>query len=245
MNKKISKKEPGIKSIRLDKFLSNAHIGTRNEVKKIIKEGRVSVNFEIISYPDYHVKLDDIIEVDGKRVEPHKNVYIIFHKPSGFVSTTSDREQSVLNLIDHPYLNELHIAGRLDKDVEGLLILTNDGEFTHNLISPKKHIEKEYWIYTKENIEVTQDMVKMVSKGIEIEKGTKTLPGKIRKVSEKIISLTIIEGKYHQIKKMCISLGIEWEKIVRVRIGKLTFEGLEKGKWKELSKEEISKLVFG
>jgi len=232
--------------IRLDRFLANAHIGTRSEVKRYIREKRIKVNGTIVTDSSIHISDSDIVTFDDKPVTPHREVYIVFYKPSGFVSTTSEDEPSVLNLIDHPYVNELHIVGRLDKDVEGLLILTNDGEFTHKLISPKKHVEKEYYITFPNKIFLTDDMKKKVENGIYIEPDIKTLPGKIEQIDEKTISITIVEGKYHQIKKMCKSLGLSpWERITRVRIGNLTLSGLEKGMWKEMKKEEIYSAIFG
>ncbi|MGQ9856227.1 MAG: pseudouridine synthase [Fervidobacterium sp.] len=228
-------------SIRLDKYLANAKVGTRSEVKKYIKEGRVAVNGRVVYEPEFHVSQNDEITIDGEHVNSHRNVYIMLFKPAGFVSTTSEYEPSVLNLIDHPYIDELHIAGRLDKDVEGLLILTNDGDFTHRLISPRKHVEKEYYIYTKHPYKLTEEVKNEFQKGLEVD-GEKFLPAKIEQVDEKTISITIIEGKYHQIKKMCKKTGIEWERILRVRIGRLTLGELKKGEWRELSKEEIDKI---
>lgn len=231
--------------IRLDRFLANAHVGTRSEVKKYIKEKRIKVNGIIVQDPSFHITESDTITFDEKTVIPHRDVYIVLYKPSGFVSTTSEHEPSVLNLIEHPYINELHIAGRLDKDVEGLLILTNDGEFTHKLISPKSYVEKEYYITFSNEITVTVEMIKKVEEGIYIDSETKTLPGKINQIDEKTISITIVEGKYHQIKKMCKALGLTpWERITRVRIGKLTIYGLEKGMWKELEKKEIYQAIL-
>jgi len=229
------------KRVRLDKFLANSHVGTRSDVKVYIKEKRVKVNGVVITDPGFHVKESDIVTLDDQPVTPHHYVYIMLYKPSGLVSTTSDNEPSVLTIIEHPYVNELHIAGRLDKDVEGLLILTNDGDFTHRLISPKKHVEKEYYIYTKSSFIVDEQIERYVESGLVID-GKKTLPAKISQIDEKIISITIIEGKYHQIKKMCKTLGIEWEKIERVRIGGLRLGELKIGEWKELTKEELAKI---
>lgn len=230
------------KKIRLDRFLANAHIGSRAEVKRYIKDKRIKVNGEIITDPGFHISGRDVVTIDDNPVIAHHFVYIMLNKPAGFVSTTAENEPSVLNLIEHPYINELHIAGRLDKDVEGLLIITNDGDFTHNLISPKKHIEKEYYIYTRTPVFVSEQMKNDVEKGLEVD-GEKFLPGKIRQIDEKIISMTIVEGKYHQVKKMCKKLGIDWEKIKRIRIGKLRLdETLKPGEWRELSQEEVRKI---
>lgn len=235
-------KENRIKKIRLDRFLSNAHVGSRTEVKMYIKDGRVKVNGETVYNPAFYVTEEDVITIDDVTVEAHRFVYIILNKPAGFVSTTSENEPSVLNLVEHPYVSELHIAGRLDKDVEGLLILTNDGEFTHRLISPKKKVEKEYYIYPKKPVTITQEMEVVVERGLEVD-GEKFLPGRIRQIDERTVSITIIEGKYHQIKKMCKKLGIEWGKIKRVRIGGLILDQtLKPGAWRELTKDEVKKV---
>ncbi|MFN3691968.1 MAG: pseudouridine synthase [Fervidobacterium sp.] len=237
--------DKSIYRMRLDRFLSNSHVGTRSEVRNYIKQKRVKVNNIIITDPSYHVTQNDIVMVNEKVIEPHRKVYIKFHKPGGFVSTTSEFEPSVLNLINHPYVTELHIAGRLDKDVEGLLILTNDGDFTHKLISPKNHVEKEYYIYFNHPVTITDKMIKEVENGINLGDFT-TLPGRLNQIDEKTISITIVEGKYHQIKLMCKFLGFNnWEKIVRIRIGSLILGDLPKGCWVEVKEEEIKEKIFG
>ncbi|MFN6991979.1 MAG: pseudouridine synthase [Fervidobacterium sp.] len=252
-NKKIDEKmcrinnklNTSIDRMRLDRFLSNSHVGTRSEVRNYIKQKRVKVNNIIITDPSYHVTQNDIVMFDEKVIEPHRKVYIKFHKPAGFVSTTAEDEPSVLNLISHPYVSELHIAGRLDKDVEGLLILTNDGDFTHKLISPKNHVEKEYYIYFPHLVNITDKMIKQIERGLDLGH-YRTLPGKLKQIDEKTISITIIEGKYHQIKLMCKFLGFtNWEKIVRIRIGNLTLGSLPKNCWLEIGEEEIKEKVFG
>lgn len=242
-NKKVGYSNMSREDVRLDRFLSNAHVGTRSEVRDYIRNGMVEVNSRVVRDPAYHVSDKDIITLDGEQVSGHRNVYILLHKPAGYVSTTSENEPSVLNLVDHPYLGELHIAGRLDKDVEGLLILTNDGDFTHKLISPKRHVEKEYYIYTTKPAIVSDYMKQLVENGMILDDGTKTMPGKIGLISDNVISITIVEGKYHQIKKMCNVLGIEWSKIVRVRIGELQLGNLECGKWKEITSQEARKCL--
>jgi len=176
-NKKVGYSNMSREDVRLDRFLSNAHVGTRSEVRDYIRNGMVEVNSRVIKDPAYHVSDKDIITLDGEQVSGHRNVYILLHKPAGYVSTTSENEPSVLNLVDHPYLGELHIAGRLDKDVEGLLILTNDGDFTHKLISPKRHVEKEYYIYTTKPAIVSDYMKQLVENGMILDDGTKTMPG--------------------------------------------------------------------
>lgn len=231
-----------IEKQRLDRFLANAHVGTRSEVKHLIRAGLVTVNSQVIKDPSYKVSEDDKIEVEGKVVEAHRKVYIMLNKPAGYVSTTSDLERTVLALIDHPYARELHIAGRLDKDVEGLLILTNDGDFTHRIISPKKHVEKEYIIETEKPVIISEKMRQKLEKGLKLKDGTVLLPAKIRQVDDFTISITVHEGKYHQIKRMCEALGILWKKIRRIRIGRLTIGDLKLGEWRELTEEDVKKL---
>lgn len=229
--------------VRLDRFLANAHVGTRSEVRRLIKSGAVTVSGVVVTDPSFKVYPRDEVEVEGKLVAPHRKVYIALNKPAGYVSTTSDREPSVLALINHPYISELHIAGRLDKDVEGLLILTNDGEFTHRLISPKSHVEKEYLIELDGEATVDERLKRRFESGIVLEDGTKTLPARIEAVGRDVVSITLVEGKYHQIKRMCKAVGLRWKRIVRVRIGCLLLEGLGPGEWRELTTEEASQLT--
>ncbi|MBO8161004.1 MAG: rRNA pseudouridine synthase [Thermosipho sp. (in: Bacteria)] len=229
--------------MRLDKFLSNAGIGSRKFVKKIIKEGRVKIGTQVIKDPAYEVKNERVF-FDNEEVEPYHNVYIALYKPSGYTSSKSEYERNIFEFIDHPYVDKLHIAGRLDKDVEGLLIITNDGEFTHKVISPRKKIEKEYLVEVDGKL--TREMIEMAERGIVLNNGTKFASAKVTEIREGLISIVITEGKYHEIKLITKIMGLRYKRIKRIRIGKLKLEDLKlsPGEWKELPKEKVS-LILG
>lgn len=222
-------------AIRLDRFLANAHVGSRSEVRRLIKTGAVTVNGVIVREPSQKISHGDVVSVHGRVVESHRNVYIVLNKPRGYVSTTSSREPSVLLLVDHPYASELHIAGRLDKDVEGLLILTNDGDFTHKVISPKSNVEKEYVVETWETVTIDTTVIREFENGLLLDDGRVTLPARITQLDEKTVSITLREGRYHQVKRMCSAVGLRYKRIVRVRIGGLELASLPTGSWRELS----------
>ncbi|AEX86126.1 RNA-binding protein S4 [Marinitoga sp. 1135] len=223
---------------RLDKFLANAKVGTRSEVKKIIKAGVVKVNGKTIKKPEFKVSENDEITVNNKKIIPHKNIYIIINKPKGYLSATYDKKDKyVLQLINHPYKNELKIAGRLDKDAHGLLILTNDGEYIHKIISPKKDIYKTYEVIVKG--EITEEKLEKLKKGIKLKDFT-TKPAIIEKVENQKITIKISEGKFHQVKRMMKAVGLEVIDLKRIAIGNITLpENLNDGEWIELINNKI------
>ncbi len=226
--------------MRLDRFLSNAKVGTRSEVKKLIRSGSVTVNGIVVKDEAYHICDKDLVQLSGTVVKPHRKVYLVFNKPAGYVSDRTEDEASIYDLIDHPYSDELQVAGRLDKDVEGLLILSNDGSFIHRIISPKWHVEKEYLVHFEG--ELTSQKIQAVSEGLEV--GVERFkPAKIRLLTPGLLSLTIREGKYHQVKKMMKALDLRYTKIQRIRIGNITLGNLRFGEFRELSEQEI-KLLF-
>ncbi len=227
--------------MRLDRFLSNAKMGTRSEVKKFIRSGLVSVNGVQIKDEGFHVSEKDVVELRGKIVVPHRKIYLIFNKPAGYVSDRTEDQASVYDLIDHPYLNELQVAGRLDKDVEGLLILSNDGDFIHKIISPKKHIQKEYLVWFEG--ELTDQKIELVEKGLKI-KGEQFKPAVLKYVQPGVLSLVITEGKYHQVKKMMNFLDLKYSRIQRIRIGTIELGSLKPGDFRELSEKEINSLLL-
>ncbi|ABR30728.1 RNA-binding protein S4 [Thermosipho melanesiensis] len=220
--------------MRLDKFLSNAKVGSRKEVKRLIKFGIVKINGEIITNVDFKVKENDIVTVNNTPITPYHNVYIIFNKPTGYTSSKSEFERNIFEFIDHPYVENLHIAGRLDKDVEGLLLITNDGIFTHKITSPKSKIEKEYIV--KVDKEISDEMIQKAKDGIVLKNGTRFKPAIIKRLKDNFISITITEGKYHEIKLIVKFLGLSYKKIERIRIGKLKLEdfNLKRGEWSEI-----------
>lgn len=225
--------------MRLDKFLSNAGIGSRKEVRFLIREGRVKVENLIIKDPSFEVKENQKIYFDNKEVVPYHNVYIVMNKPSGFTSSKSEYERNIFEFINHPYLKKLHIVGRLDKDVEGLLILTNDGEFTHKVISPKSGIEKEYLVEIEGKL--TNEMIELAKRGIRLKNGIRFAPAKIKELNEGIISITVTEGKFHEVKLIIRVIGLKHKKIKRIRIGKLRLDDFKllPGEWIEVPFEKV------
>ncbi|WP_129408808.1 pseudouridine synthase [Marinitoga lauensis] len=223
---------------RLDKFLANAKIGSRSEVKKLIKSGLIKINGKTIKKIDFKVTKNDIVEFNGKKIEGHKLIYIIINKPIGYLSSTYDpRDKYILQLIDHKYKDELSIAGRLDKDAHGLLLLTNDGELIHKIISPKKNIYKTYEVKVSGNI--TKEKIKKLESGIQL-KDFKTKPAIVEKANENIIIIKISEGKFHQIKRMMKAVNLEVIDLKRTAIGKLQLpDSLKEGEWIEIEKPDL------
>jgi len=215
--------------LRLDKFLSNSGLGTRSEIKKYIKYGNVKVNGEVVKSSSKKVNDEkDIIELFGKKVEYKKYIYLIMNKPSGIISSTEDKKhKTVIDILDKYHKNfKPFPVGRLDIDTEGLLILTNDGEFAHNMLSPKKHVDKLYYAII-DGIVDNEDIEKF-RRGINIndEYTTKKAILEIKNINkdENIseVLVTIREGKFHQIKRMFKSLGKEVKYLKRLKMGEFT-----------------------
>ena len=227
--------------IRLDKFISNYNLATRSEVKKLCKQGLIKVNDIIINNSDYKINENDLVTFIDKVITFTKYQYIMMNKPQGYISATSDsNEHTVLELIDNP-IKDLNIVGRLDKDTTGLLLLTNDGELNHNLLSPKKHVYKTY-LATIDGL-VTNDDIIAFEKGININDEYTTLPATLEILDANNISkvkVTIKEGKFHQIKRMFIALDKEVIELKRLSIKNLVLdENLELGEYRFLTEEEI------
>lgn len=225
---------------RLDKVIGTQTEYSRKDVKKLVMQKRVSLNGEIVLKSD--VKIDtkkDILTIDGKEINITKNVYLILHKPEGYISATEDRTQkTVLDLIDERYLHrDLFPAGRLDKDTTGLMIITDDGKFAHNILAPKKHVSKKYEVTI--DIPVTEEMVKEFEEGIMLNDGVcKTAILEI--TGEYTSNVTLTEGRYHQIKRMFGCFGAKVTKLHRVQMGNLKLpEDLNIGESRELTKEEL------
>lgn len=226
--------------IRLDKFLSQMNIGTRSEVKNAVRKGKVTVNGVICKNADEKIdECTDIICCDGQKIIYEKFVYYMLNKPAGVVSATSDNlDKTVLDLLVDAPLKDIFPVGRLDKDTEGLLILTNDGELAHNLLSPKKHIDKTYRVLTKENI--TKEQLERLEQGVDIGDDTITMPAKAEWIDDKEMLLTICEGKYHQVKRMLKTVGNEVVYLERKKMGNLSLdEKLSRGEYRRLTAEEV------
>lgn len=232
------------KKLRIDKILSNVGYGSRAEIKVYCKKELVKVNDKVISNPGTQVDTDtDKIEFNNELVRYREFVYIMMNKPDGYLSATFDkRDPIVLDLIDSSYLAfEPFPVGRLDKDTEGLLVLTNDGKLAHRVLSPKKHVPKTY--YAKIDGVVTEKDVKAFEEGVTLDDGYETMPSQLEilesgETSE--IELTIHEGKFHQVKRMFESVGKKVVYLKRLSMGKLKLdETLSLGEYRELTDEEV------
>ena len=235
--------------IRLDKYLADMGVGTRQEVKKYMKQGRVTVDGEIAKKPELKIDADKAkVCFDGREVAYAEYEYYMLNKPAGVISATEDnRCETVIDLIESKKRKDLFPVGRLDKDTEGLLLITNDGALAHRLLSPKKHVDKCY--FAKIEGKVTQEDVIAFSKGVNIgtsEEEEWTMPGELVVIKSDEISeirLTIQEGKFHQVKRMFQAVGKEVIYLKRERMGTLILdESLALGEYRELTNEELKNL---
>jgi len=230
--------------MRLDKFLAHATGNSRTEVKKFLKQKEVKIDGEIVTSANFHVEDHHVVTVFGEELFYQKYVYLMMNKPQGYLSATKDgKDVTVMELVDDYYSRfDLSIAGRLDKDTEGLLLLTNDGKFLHDVITPKKGVYKTYLACI--DGELTPKNVANLEKGVVIKdaKGIDftTAPARVRVVNEKEVEIQIAEGKFHQVKRMFASVGCRVVYLKRLAIGKLTLdEYLELGEYRELELEEL------
>ncbi len=232
------------KLIRIDKYLCDMGVGTRSVVKGYLKKGRVKVNNTIIKNPDYKVNIEtDTVLYDDISIYYKRFEYYMLNKPQGVVSATEDNiHTTVVELIHTTNRKDLFPVGRLDKDTEGLLLITNDGELAHSLLSPKKKVGKVY--YAKIQGEVTSEDVKVFNKGITLEEGFTTLPAILKIISSGEVSeieVTIFEGKFHQVKRMFHSVEKEVIYLKRLSMGNLTLDpNLSVGEYRPLTEEELS-----
>lgn len=232
---------------RLDKVLANMGYGTRKEVKAITKSGEVTVNGIMIKDSSTHVDPDnDEIIIAGEKVNYRKYIYLMMHKPPGVISATEDKNlETVIDILEpEDVVFNPAPVGRLDKDTEGLLLITNDGELNHKLLSPKKHVPKKY--YADIQGKVVEKDIEEFKNGVVLEDGYKTLPAEltILESGEKSkIEVIIYEGKYHQVKRMFQSVGKEVIYLKRLEMGPLLLdEDLELGQYRELTDEEVEML---
>lgn len=233
--------------MRLDKYLADMGIGTRSEVKQHIHRGLVMVNGALPIGPNQHVQpgADEIL-YQGEAVSYREYEYFMLNKPKGCVSAVTDpHHQTVLDLIDTKNRKDLFPVGRLDRDTEGLLIITNDGKLCHNLLAPGKHVPKTYFARVSGN--VTTEDIAQFARGVDIGEEKDTLPAKLQLLSNdgtcSEITLTITEGKFHQVKRMFQAVGKEVLYLKRISMGNLRLdESLQPGEYRQLTKEEIQLL---
>jgi len=228
---------------RLDKVISSAGICSRKECGRLGREGRITVNGQVVRMLDTKVDEDAVIAIDGQEIVRHRDVVCIMNKPAGFVTSTDDnRSRTVMELLPEEMLRQKVVpAGRLDKDTEGLLVFTNNGDLLHRLISPKSGISKTY--YVEHDGLITDQAVKNAQEGIVLKDGTVCKPARIDILSDGRSDITITEGMYHQVKRMFAALGCHVTYLRRIRIGGLSLGDLEPSQVRELEPDEVGLLL--
>ncbi len=232
--------------VRLQKYLSECGVASRRKAEDLIAAGKVKVNGKPATIGD---KIDpgrDTVVVAGKKVrKSKKNTYIMLHKPRGFITTLSDEmgRKCVAQLIEDVG-TRVYPVGRLDRDSEGLLLLTDDGEFANALTHPTHHVPKTYRVTIRPTI--TEDQITALTTGIEID-GRMTMPSEVRVLEKKegrvVLEIIIYEGRNRQIRKMCEALGLEVARLKRTQIGSVKLGMLKQGDWRNLTDEEVHKLT--
>ena len=227
--------------MRLDKYLSNAKIGSRKEVGKWIRKGLVTVNGGVEKNPKTDVSYHDEIYFKDDLVKLEEFIYIMMNKPKGVISSTEDGpSQTVIDLIDHPQKDELFPVGRLDKDTTGLMFITNDGKLAHRILSPKNEHFKTYHVTLRDQVSLSD--IKRLEEGIELSDFT-TKRAVSEKVNDHVVLLSISEGKFHQVKRMFGALDNEVIELKRISMSSLELdESLSLGEYRFLTEEEMKNL---
>ena len=229
--------------MRLDKYLADMGVGTRSQVKEKIRKGLIQVNGQVVRTPEQKVNPQaDQVSLDGKPIGYVELEYYMLNKPQGVVSAATDRHYTtVVDLIDTKSRKDLYPVGRLDIDTEGLLLITNDGDLTHRLLSPKKHVDKTYYVET--DLPIPTDAGERFAAGVTLEDNTLTMPAKWELLTKNSGRLTIQEGKFHQVKRMFAALGVTVTFLKRLTMGPLQLDpALETGAVRQLTKEELQQL---
>lgn len=228
--------------IRLDKFLCEMGVGTRSEVKTYLKKGQVTVNKEIIKKPETKIdETNDRICFLGQPLCYEAVQYFLLNKPAGCVTATRDNlSETVMSFLPENARDDLFPVGRLDKDTEGLLLITNDGQLAHGLLSPKKHVDKTYFAIIDGKVE--ESHIAQFLEGIDIGDETLTMPAELKILKSGTVSeieLTLQEGRFHQVKRMFEAIGTKVTYLKRISMGTLTLGGLQPGEVRRLTEEEI------
>lgn len=233
--------------MRIDKMLANLGYGSRKDVKKLLKNGSVTINEIAVKDGKQHVDPEqDTVMIHGELVEYKEYIYLMMNKPQGVISATEDtRHETVIDILEtEDVVFSPFPVGRLDKDTEGLLLLTNDGQLSHKLLSPKKHVPKTYFAVI--NSEVTDEDKEAFKQGVILDDGYETKPAILTILKSGItsdIELTITEGKFHQVKRMFEAVGKRVMYLKRISMGPLELDpSLELGEYRELTDEEIELL---
>ena len=229
--------------MRLDKFLCEMNIGTRSRVKALLKQGLVTVNGKTVTNGEQKIdENQDKVTYKGELLSYQKFHYYLLNKPQGVVTANKDNlSATVLDLLPKELRRGISPVGRLDKDTEGLLILTDDGDLSHRLLAPSKHVDKVYRVTVKSPL--SEEQIQVLEQGVDIGEDIVTKPAKVQILDDNTILLTICEGKFHQVKRMLMAVDNEVTALKRVQFGSLTLDdGLASGTYRELTAEEVLKL---
>ena len=226
---------------RLNKYIASCGVCSRRKSDELISSGKVKVNGQVVTNLGEKVSSKDIVEVDNKLIQKEeKKVYIVLNKPRGYVTTNSDEynRKNVIDLIDEDV--RVYSIGRLDKDTEGLLLLTNDGEFSNKVMHPRNKIEKTYIVTTDTN--VTNEQLDKLRNGVVIGDYI-TRPAKIKRIGNDKVQIIISEGKNRQVRRMCDSVGINLLNLRRIQVGNILLGNLQSGKYRYLTAKEKNELI--
>ena len=228
--------------MRLDKLLADMNLGTRKDLKQEIRRGDVLVNGAPVKDPGFSVDGSEEILWKGKRVRYAAYEYYLLNKPAGVISASEDpKQETVLDLLGADRRRDLFPVGRLDKDTVGLLLITNDGDLAHQLLSPKKHVDKTYYALVAGR--VTQEDVDAFREGFDVDESLHSLPARLEILSDSEVKVTIREGKFHQIKRMFQARGMEVLYLKRLSMGPLSLDpDLPEGSFRTLTEEELAAL---
>lgn len=226
--------------IRINKYIASCGVCSRRNAEEIISSGRVKINGQVVTELGVKINDGDVVEVDNKKISlEQEKVYIMLNKPRGYVTTSKEQfgRPSVLDLLD--VKQRVFAVGRLDMDSEGLLLLTNDGDFANKIIHPTKHIAKTYEVILKK--EISSEDIEKLKRGVDIG-GYITRPAIVEKVNDKKIVITIYEGKNRQVRKMCEAVDNKVVNLKRLSIGDLKLDNLETGKYISLYENDIKRI---
>ena len=231
--------------MRVDKMIGNANLDTRRNIKRNAKKGGLIINGELVKDTSTQVdpNVDEVFYM-GEYVDYFENIYIMMNKPSGYLSATFDEDPTVIDLLDPFYQNlDLSIAGRLDKDTRGLLLISTDGKFVHKVTSPNSNIEKTYLVETRDDID--ESFIEKFQEGVEIkEEAYIARPAKLEIIDDKKAMVKVTEGKFHLVKRLFSNLGNEVISLKRTAIGDLSLDPhLEEGSYRELTEEELDLFI--
>lgn len=230
--------------MRIDKYLTKTGLGNKKQVKTLLKRKQIIVDDQIVTNDSFQVTEQTNVyfkdQEQTRKLEYEEYIYLMLNKPKDYVCATKDNlHKTVLELIKEYEERELHIVGRLDVDTEGLLLITDDGDFTHKVTSPKSNISKTY--YVEYSGTLVANAIKQVEEGILLDDGEVTKPGTLEPLSSNSAYITISEGKFHQVKRMFAGLGTKVTYLKRVKIGSLDLD-IELGVYRKLSKEDLEKI---